>query len=389
MDAHYLRGQAGKLLSLSLSLSLLAVSLAAPASAQPAPGVTPTAGAVNPELNKHPFNRRESIYSTPDSMRVLRYQSISRNKIAIAELAALVVEYERLEKDEKAGRLNEAKRRELGLKKVALYGKYDISLFMLSVPKSKMPEYLAFWPNFWRRVDEFKKNNPGIRGPGPFALPREGPLASLGNGVQSLAKSFGDSLAVQEAVAAEYFVGSDFPACRRFDNLFSSPVLKCNNYDEDLFFFQSIVSANWHSEKEMGIDTPYDGVVTHNYENYEDTYTCVFKPSGKQMFALEGTIWLRAKYEMQVCGRDSGDAHDFTSQFVRWYNLDPLTGQLQGILPPEYAIYSAGNHPSGEGVIKRYRYCLDSKNPAFERYNKVWVGSGETRLYKEPNWCDN
>jgi hypothetical protein len=127
-------------------------------------------------------------------MRVLRYQSISRNKIAIAELADLVVQYERLEKDEEAGRLNEAKRRELGLKKVALYDKYNISLFMLSVPKAKMPEYLAFWPNFWRRVDEFKKNNPGIRGPGPFTLPREGRLASLGNGVQLMGTRYFEHL---------------------------------------------------------------------------------------------------------------------------------------------------------------------------------------------------
>jgi hypothetical protein len=326
---------------------------------------------------------------------VLRYKSVSSNKIAIAELADLVVQYEGLEKDEKVGRLNEAKRRELGLKKVALYDKYNISLFMLSVPKSKMPEYMAYWPNFWRRVDEFKKNNPGIRGPGPFTLPREGRLASLSNGVQSLAKSFGDSLAVQEAVAADFLVGPDFPACRRAEGMYASPVLKCNNYDEDLFFFKEIWNRNffWYSEKEKGIDIPYDGVITSNTEDYDDTYTCVFD-SSKQTFAREGTIWLRQKTEWEECGRNSGNAFAQLSQAVSWYYDDPRTGQHQkGILPPLKvsgpSAYGGHGNIKGEGIIRRYRYCLDSKDPNFEGYNKGWVGSGEVRLVEEPKWCDN
>ena len=371
MVAHYLRGQAGKLLSLclSLSLSLLAVSLAAPASAQPAPGVTPTAGAVDPDLNKHPFNRGESIYTKPDSAGVLRYQSVAKNKAAIDELAALVVEYEALEKEEKAGVSNEAKRRELGLKKVALYDKYNISLFMLSVPKSKMSQYMAFWPNFWRRVDEFKKNNPGIQGPGPFTLPREGSLSRLSNGAQSLAKSLGDALAVQEAVAADaifrrsLFGSSDYPRCTNYWSSSPVPVQKCENDDDEMFFFQLIGHKNFSNSKEGEFTKLIEGVYTHVFEYYRADYKCDWDPSVKRR-VLKGAIHRDSKEEVQYCGPSSGDAQDEPSKVTLWY----------------YDIVW--------GVVRFDRYCLHSKNPSFERYQEAWTKNGRTELTTEPKWCD-
>ncbi len=304
---------------------------------------------------------------------MLRYQSVSRNKVAISEFAALVVAYERLEKEEQGRGTNEAKRRELGLKKVALYDKYNLSLFMLKVPKSKMPQYQAFLRNFWSRVDEFKRNNPGIKGPGPFTLPREGRLASLSNGAQTLVKSVLDNMSVQEAVADDakfekqkMYVRSDYPRCKEFENGLPKPLPKCENGDDEMFYFEKIVAKNFQfkgaAEPVDGELIPYEGIYTMNIEWYLNKMVCEWDPSSKRRM-LKGDIYRQAKEENEICGSNSGDASGEVSKWTSWLS-------------------------SAWGTIAYRRYCLDSNHPEFEVYKKGWTSRGIVSLTTEPKWCD-
>lgn len=345
--------------ALCLSLSLL-VAITAPAGAQSRPSGTPTPIAVDPDVNKHEFNRGESIYAAPDSDKLLKYTIIKTNAAAMQELADLVVQFKALKDAEDKGRFDRAKTRELAMLKVKFYDKYNLGSALLKVTKAKMPEYIAFWPSFWSRVDQFRKDNPNITNPGPFTLPPVGKLAALREGGKDLLMNVAQVFAAREAAAADiYREGKGYPECNETHYSYETPLLKCNPYDEDRFYFKRMTYKNF-TYKYAG-EVRAEGPVTWRADSYKDDYRCVMNKLNGRM-ELQGYLSRSDTEEMTLCGAKAGDNAGAWTRQVKWY-------------------YDPNNK---ENLVWHYKYCADSKSEAFKRYQEAYHQI--TRPTEEPDW---
>lgn len=297
------------------------------------------------------------------------------------ELAALDVEYQALDGQEKKGHVDEAKRRELGLRKVQFYNKYNLGAAILKVPKSKMPAYLAFWPNFWKRVDQFQKENPGLEGPGPFQLPRESRMSALRDGAISVAQGVGDLVRVREAAAAVGKVGQsapgtalvdDYPNCSHVINERPFPTfLQCEPNDKpmtfDYAYFEQVTVSNYILG---GDDTkPAKELYTKSITKYKDDRWCDYDREEKRR-VQRGSVRAVHKVETSRCGKNAGD------------NAGQRTKTTEVNYTREVSDFK-------EGTIHYGTYCLDraSDPETFRRYQEVWAQ--EVKLEEEPEWIYN
>jgi hypothetical protein len=339
--------------------------MVAPAGAQSGPSGTPTPGAIDPDRNKHEFNRGESIYSAPDPEKLLRYRVINSNPAAMQELADLVVKFKALQDLRAEGGYDEGKARELALLKVTLYNKYNLGGTMLKVPKAKMPQYLAFWRGFWERVDQFKKNNQDIAGPGPYTLPSSGPLAALRESGKSFLASVAGEFAIRQA-AAIHRQGEGYPACNEIFYGSPIPLMKVDPYDDDLFYFQSINKNNYITDyrRTLREEDVVEGTFTTRHDWYMDDYKPVVNSKNGKM-SLQGEIFLASITETTWCGRAAGD------------NINRQT-RIMSYFPPRF------RDLKGQGQVRSDIYCAPSNSDAFKRYQPLY--SNRTEITEEPDW---
>ena len=348
---------------LALSLSVL-VFMAAPAGAQSGPSGTPTPVAMNPDRNKHEFNRGESIYAAPDPEKLLKYKVINSNPAAMQEIADLVVKFKGLEDAQARGRYDEGKARELAMLKVSLYNKYNLGGAMLKVPKAKMPQYLAFWGRFWERVDQFKKNSQDIAGPGPYTLPSSGPLAALRESGKSVLASVAGEFAIREA-AASTFEGDGYPACNEIHLSRPIPLMKVDPYADDLFYFQTMVKSNFlRLFSKDGKEAGMEGTYTARADFYMDDYKPQVNPKNGKM-TLEGHIYLASITEWTYCGSSAGDNFHRSTRLSEYF-------------PPQLSGFA------GQGQVRSDTYCAPTDSEAFKRYQPVY--SKRIEITEEPDW---
>lgn len=327
----------------ALVLSVLALN------SSQAQQVTPTPGAVYPDDNRHEFNRGESIYAAPAADKVLRL--VGTDSKAREKLANFVVEYQRVTDKKERGVVSKSELRSLGLRKVQFYADNNITLQMLKVSTSKASAYMAFWKSFWTRVDAFEAANPvSLGNPGPFKLSREERFSTLRKGAADLIHDLASLTDVQEALAtdtSDMVAAADYPACSRNYTFEAIPLLKCNPYDEDYFYYQSILFLNNHT-RENASDVAVN-IYSAHWQHFQSSYHCGPSSTVSGRLQLQGSIWMENQLLISHCGSLIGDvADEMTKRVETEYNRK---GRII-------------NSEVSTGV-----YCIDSKTEGSKRYH--------------------
>lgn len=367
---------------LSLSLSLL-VGLAAPALAERVPDTVKQGdqAVVDSDGYKHEFNRGESIYAAPDADKLLKYSVIKNSKTAINELAEITVAFKGIKDLKDRLLIGEVKFRELALRKVNFYHKYKLGPALLKVPQSKMGEYLAFWPNFWNRVDQFAKDNKPL-GPGPWPLPsvRTQRIATLKDGTSTLLSGLAQAFSVKVAAAsdASSFLTRDveWPSCGNVLLLESAPLIKCNPYEPETFYYQVVGKTNAareciESSCSISSEDPLSrGPFTIKAEIFSHDDRCKTKEMSS-----------RATVELTLCGSEAGDNAGKDSAITFWATRSSDLAYFQWWASPIKL------SPGKQGRVVHNQYCLPSSDRHYSSLQDSY--ESDTEIDTPPDWfCD-
>ncbi len=328
--------------------------------------IAPTPGAIDPDSDKHEFNRGESIYAPPAADKILGL--VGSNTDAREQLAKLVVDYQALTDKKKRGVATKSEVRSLALRKVQFYADRNITFQMLKIPTSKASAYIGFWKGFWARVDAFEATNPvSLGNPGPFKLPKEERLSTLRKGAEDLIHELASLTQVQEALASDWsdmVTAAEYPVCSRNYTINAIPLLKCNPYDEDYFYYQTIMFLNNRTrESASDVTAP---IYSAHWQHFESSYRCGLSSTVSGRLELQGSIWMESQLIISHCGSTTGDvADEMTKRVETKYNRQGKITKSE-LLTGVYCIDS-----KTEGA-KRYHEGYDHKSYKLKDANGAW-----------------
>lgn len=284
------------------------------------------------------FSQGESIYRKPNAAKVFQIRPDMSTKAPnlFEKLISITARYESLEQQRAPSRTRTEQYRLLAREKVQLYAALGITQEMLGLDKNDVGRYLGYWQDFWARTDRWKGRNGGSAGhAGPFSLPR-----SPNSLMSRLIDGPGSSLA-SLLEPAQAYASTACPICS-FD--MPMPLPKCNEDDEEFFYFASIQC--WDSDKDYTLQ---------DWQVYDLIRGGCSREKETDRWEAVGTkVYLRFHDGDQVCPRTSAMAD--------------VAGKTNRRVSVEYDSFGKALM----SMTSQVTYCAPTKGA--ERYHKEYDG---------------